>query len=278
MVKKKNKRIKPDYQAKKLKNPFYRKRNETGKRAGLWLIGGLIVSVALIWFFLATPFYVLKNIEISGLERLNNNELSDIIEIKKNESVFLIFKQSNFFLFDREELIEEVMAKYNFSLVSVKKSLPDTLKIELSERPYSFIFEEGSDLFYASKDGYIIKDEPVSDGDKSKYFILENRSSIVSINSKLKINLKAQYLDFVFAVKNNLDLHQDLLAEKFIIDQELNSLIVDFKEGPIVYFNTQNDPKQQVDDLALVKREKIRDNFNIINYIDLRYGEMIYIN
>jgi len=185
MTKRRIKCIKPDHQAKDLKNPFYRKKNESTKGKGWWMIGVFIVLAGLTWFFLATPFFKLKNIEISGLERLSDDELRQIIEEKESKSVFLIFKQSNFFLFDREELEEEIMAKYNFSRINVKKSLPDTLKIELSERPYAFIFQEGDNLYYASKDGYIIKDEPVSDEDKTKYFILENKSKIVSINSNL---------------------------------------------------------------------------------------------
>ncbi|HZJ41750.1 MAG TPA: FtsQ-type POTRA domain-containing protein [Patescibacteria group bacterium] len=278
MIKRNKKCIKPDYQAKNLKNPFYRKKKETSTGKWWWLIVVIVILMSLTWLLLLAPFFNLKNIEISGLKRLNDDGIMQMIETKKNETFLLIFKKTNFFLFSREELIDEISSKYNFSQITVKKVLPDTLKIELSERPYSFIFQEGDNFFYTSKDGYIIKDEPVTEEDKSKYFILENKSEIVSINLNLKINLNNEYLNFVFAIKDNLDLYQDLTVEKFIIEQELNSLIVDFKDGPIVYFNTQKDAKQQVDDLALVKKEKIRDNFNIINYIDLRYGEMIYIN
>ena len=119
---------------------------------------------------------------------------------------------------------------------------------------------------------------PIIEEDKGKYLILENKSQAVSVGAKNKLSLKQEYLDFLFALGTKLAEYPDLPAEKFIIDQELNSLTVKFKDGPAALFNIKNDAGEQVADLALVKREKIRDNFNKTNYIDLRYGNRIFIN
>ena len=280
MKKKTGKRIRADYQAKNLKNPFYRspKKERTGKWRLLIRLFIFLIILALIWFVFAAPFLIISKIELSGLERVDQSEIIALVETQKENKKLLFFKESNFFLFNKEGLINKINDKYNFSSINISKKLPNTLLITISERPYSFIFQEGTNFFYASADGYVIKDEAVKDEDKNKYFILENRSQIVSVSSRGKINIKADYLEFVFAVKDKLAQFSDLVPDRFIIEQELNSLLVDFKDGPVVYFNVQKDPELQVEDLALVKREKIRDNFSITNYIDLRYGEMIYIN
>lgn len=279
MNKKKNK-IKSDYQAKDLKNPFFYRSNSSRVGAGnrWWLLLIFMFLGGLVWFLFSAPFFIIDKIEITGLERINNQEIESITEDQMNNRVYLFFSQNNFFLFNKEKLSEEISKKYNFSNLSITKNIPNKLTIEIGERPYAFIFQEGSDLYYASRDGYIIKDEPVSEEAKENYFTLENKSKMVSINSNGKINLKANYFEFIFNLVNSLAEYQDLRPERYIVEQELNSLIVDFLEGPIVYFNIEKDPKAQVDDLALVKKLKIRDNFNTTNYIDLRYGEMIYIN
>lgn len=111
-----------------------------------------------------------------------------------------------------------------------------------------------------------------------KYFILENKSKLIRISDSAKINLKADYLNFIFKLNEALDYEADLSPNKYIIEQELNSLILDFKDGPLVYFNLDKDPVEQFEDLSIVKKEKIGDNFNKLNYIDMRYGDLIYIN
>lgn len=272
-------KIKADYQAKNLKNPFFYRSKNNFNNSRKWLLVGVFLFLGFfVWLIFAAPFLVIKKVEINGLERVDKGEVEALVESMKQGTSLLIFSQDNFFLFNREDLHEAIMVNYNFSDLNIIKIFPDKLRIEISERPYAFIFQQGSDNYYASRDGYVMNDEGVSEEDYSTYFTLENKSKTVVVNSKGRINIKDDYLNFIFNLKEALDSYADLVPEKYIIEQEMNSLIVDFKDGPIVYFNTQKDAKQQADDLALVKREKIRDNYNTTNYIDLRYGDMIYIN
>jgi hypothetical protein len=276
----KNKRIKKDYQCKNLKNPFFRKK-EKPKHTGFkkyFLILILAIIIASVWFFFASSFWRLKNIEIEGLTRFDASELKNIILAREGERRWLLFKESNFFLFQTQEVQTEILSKYNFADLQVNKKIPGTVKLKISERPYSFIFQEGTNYFYAASDGYVIKEIPVAPEDMAKYFILENKSDSVTINEQNKITLKDDYLKFILNLNQILATHSDLPVEKFIIDQELNSVIVKFKDGPSAYFSVKEDATEQVEYLALVKKEKIGDNFSKTNYIDLRYGARIFIN
>ncbi len=274
------KKIKKDYQRKNLKNPFFRKK-EKGRSSNFWkfLIFLIFTAiVALVWFFLASPFWHLENVNVSGLTRFDESELKNIIETRKENKRWLFFKESNFFAFKADEVKLEILDKYNFSDLQINKKIPRTIELKINERPYSFIFQEGSDYFYASSDGYIIKEVPVLPGDMDKYLILENKSSSVTIGAKNKLTLNNDYLNFVLDLNSRLSASADLPVERFIIDQELNSVIVKFKNGPAVYFSVKSDAGEQVEYLALVKKEKIGDNFSKTNYIDLRYGSRIFIN
>ena len=276
----KNKRIKKDYQSKNLKNPFFKKKEKkkTGNFKKYFLVLILILIIAVAWFFLASSVWRLKNIVVEGLTRIDSSEIKNIAWSREDNRRWLFFKESNFFLFQADALQEEILDKYNFANLEIKKKIPGTISIKISERPYAFIFQEGSTYLYASNDGYVIKEAVVSPEDMSKYFILENKSNSISINEKDKITLKDDYLNFIFSLNQLLSAYQDLPIEKFIIDQELNSVIVKFIDGPAVYFNVKDDLNKQVEYLSLVKKEKIGDNFNKTNYIDLRYGSKIFIN
>lgn len=278
---KKKKNIRPDYQNKNLKNPFYRQKKEkktNNYKRWFYLIALVILLGAGIWFFLLFDFWHLKNIKINGLTRVSQEEIELMIINREEKKKFIFFNEKNFFLFNKDEFKAEVLEKYNFSDLEIKKTIPDTIELKIIERPYAFIFQEGSDFYYASSDGFIISETVVTEEDKNSYFILENKSEAVFISTKNKINLRQEFLDFTFAIESELENFPDLNPEKFIIDQELNTLITEFKDGPNVLFNIKNDPVEQVADLALVKKEKIKDNFNSTKYIDLRYGNRIFIN
>lgn len=274
------KNIKKDYQSKNLCNPFFRRPKKTLNKKFLALIffGGFCLFIFFLWFFLAAPIWSIKEIKIEGLTRLNKSEIEDKVFNQEEFSTMGIFKQSNIWLFDSKRLKEEILGSYNFSSLEIIKKLPASIIIKISERPYAFIFEQEGKSQYASRDAHVITEEIVSEEDKQKYFILENRGGNNIISDVGKIILPEAYLDFIFNLTDYLKNSQELRVEKYIVDLELNTIKVKFKDGPEVYFNTRNDVYVQIERLILVKKEKIKDNFSNTKYIDLRYGDKIFIN
>lgn len=271
-------KIKKDYQSKNLRNPFRSVKKTKGKSfIKLIIVGIILLFFFLLWLILASPWLNLNKIEISGLTRLNNFELEKNVWSQTQQTRFIIFKQHNIFLFDKKSFTKNILLSYNFAGLEVIKKLPSTLELKVSERPFSFIFKEGTNFYYAASNGSIIKEVNVSEEDKKKYLILENNASSL-INEKNKLILQENYLNFILSLGQELSLHQDLPVERFVIDQEFNTIKVKFLNGPLVYFNVKSGVSEQVNRLALVKKEKIKDNFSKVNYIDLRYGERIFIN
>lgn len=273
-------KIKKDYQTKNLQNPFFRRRPAGKSRRSLkCLIWGIIVlSLLGAWFFLAAPFWRLKKIEVVGLTRLSDGELKNFIWQQAQNRRLLFLKQSNLFLFDKQAAAEKILADFNFSSLEIKKKLPDTLEIRVGERSLAFIFQQGNDLLYSSRDGSVIREAVVAATDRIKYPLLENRSDDNLLGPDNKIDLTADYLSFLLELSERLAAYPDLPLEKFIVTDELNALSAKFVNGPTVYFNTSLPVLDQVNRLLLVKKGKIKDNFSKVNYIDLRYGDRIFIN
>lgn len=275
------KKIKRDYQRKNLSNPFFHKKPK-GERRGLlkwFIIAGVLGVLILIWFFLSCSFWCLKKIQIKGLTRIDSSAVERMINDQTRERCWLFFKQGNIFLFNKEEAVQKIMADYNLAGSEIKKKLPCTLEINLRERPYAFIFQEGSNLFYASAEGYIIREVAVQPEDQTKYSLIENKLTNSLIADGNKIAVKDGYLDYILDLASRLVAYQaELPIERFIMDQESKNVTVKFKDGPAVYFNMLTDATEQINRLLLVKKEKIKDNFNKTNYIDLRYGDRIFIN
>lgn len=274
------KKIKKDYQCKNLSNPFFHqpKKKPNKKMFACFVICIIIFIIFLFWFFLAAPFWHISNIKVEGLTRISTDEIVNKIKDQEMKSRYGLFKQTNIWLFDEKEAKESILTSYNLASLEIIKRPAKTLIVKVGERPYSFIFQQGNEFFYSAIDACIIRESVVSEEDKSKYLILENRNAESMIDEKNKINISDAYLNFILELANQITVHPELSVERFIIDQEFNTIKVKFRDGPLVYFNTKTDAKAQIERLVLVKKEKIKDNFSKTNYIDLRYGDRIFIN
>ena len=280
--KRKTYQIKKDYQAKNLVNPFFRHHNSNKKKTAKinwrWrLIAILILLAAVIYGFFASPLFVIKHIQIKGLGRLPENAISEKIWQQANQNKFWPFKQSNIFLFDKEEASSSLISSFNFSKIEIEKKLFHTIVVLVEERPYAFIWQETGKSYYSDSKGYIIRDSEVDPADLTRFPIIENRSDKeMIVNDYLQID--ADYLSFIFALKGEVEKSPALAIDRFIIDQEFRTIKVQFKNGLLAYFNTKEDAAKQLDKLdAVVKTDKIKDNLGKVNYVDLRYGDKVFI-
>ncbi len=272
--------IKKDYQAKNLKNPFFcSTKNNKKKKFCSWkiyLLIFIILVLGLLYFLFLSPFFLIKDIKVSGLGRLPEDSISTILWQQTEEKSFWLLKQNNLLLFKTAEAEESLMSNFNFSKISITKKLFNSLVVEIEERPYAFIWSEAGKRYYSDSKGYIIPDSTVTDEDLGKFPVIENQTpDSLIVEDYLKINL--EYLNFIFALREDLLKYPDLKIDKFMLTQELNMLKASFSDGLIVYFNIKDDPIKQIDKLVVVKKEKIKDNLSSVNYIDLRYGDKVYI-
>ncbi len=273
------KKIKKDYQAKNLRNPFFHKTKQGTKKKHrlLFLLGFIALFVLIFWFFGFSNFWNLNSIEINGLTRCPDNDLKKIISDQSESRCYLFFKEKNILLFNVKTARNKILNNYNFADVKVTAKWPNTIKVDVYERPYAFIFKEGTNYYYSSADAYLIKEVPVNPEDLKKYFILENNTPTTLIAND-KISIPNDYLNFILNLSRSLQAYPELKLENYQIDQGFRSINVKFLDGPTVYFNTKLVASEQLERLILVKKEKIKDNFSKVRYIDLRYGDRIFIN
>ncbi|MHB8903687.1 MAG: hypothetical protein ACYC40_01100, partial [Patescibacteria group bacterium] len=96
MIKSKyGKKIKKDYQAKNLRNPFFHKVKQGTKKKHrfLFFLAFIILFILTFWFFGFSSFWNLKNIEVSGLTRCSDNDLKKIVADQSESRCYLFFKE-----------------------------------------------------------------------------------------------------------------------------------------------------------------------------------------
>lgn len=283
IVRKKRKfcQIKKDYQSKNLENPFFKHKNSIKKKTHgfnwrWYLLAFLVVIVGIIYLFFASPLFEIKNVKISGLGRLPENAISEKIWSQAGKSNMWPFTRSNIFLFDKKTATTDLTTTFNFSKVEIDKKFFHTIAIRIEERPYAFIWQEAGKNCYCDSKGFVIRDSEVKMEDLQRFPVIENQSGRELATSEY-IQIDSDYLSFIFTLQGEVEKNSGLAIDKFIIDQEFKTVKVRFKDGLLAYFNTKEDAAKQLDKLLVVKKEKIKDNLSNINYLDLRYGDKVYI-
>ncbi len=276
-----------DYGNKKYENPFFRKKPKRKIKLFKFPGGGklffvllLLIISFLVWFFCFFNIFNIKNIEIKGLSKISDREIEDIVLEQINNKRLFILPQKNLFLFNKKLLKDSLNSKYCFSNLVIDKKLPNSLIIDIQEKSYAYIFNYNEKYYYIDSDGYIINEVNPLDITEKKYPLISYRGgdSIISYNNIKydKVEIDNKYFIYIKSLFDEFLLLEDLISERFIIDDEIDTVKAQVQAGPMVYFNINEDINKQIKKLLIVKDEKLKDEFKKKDYIDLRYGDMIY--
>ena len=107
----------------------------------LILIGGGI-------YFLLSPFFNIKNIEIVGNQKLTNEEIISLSQVQKDENTFKLVKS---------KVQKNIKQNAYVENVKVKRNLPDTITIEIEERTPTYMITFANAYAYINNQGYFLE-------------------------------------------------------------------------------------------------------------------------
>lgn len=187
-----------------------------------------------------------------------------------------IIGKNNLLLYNSEELDRALNEKYYLQNLSVKKNLFHTLKITLTEKSQIAVWHEGDKYFYLDSEGKVINQVDPLNINSSSLPLIENLTGIEIEERQANTNQPA--LDYILALFNEFkDERHGFTLDRFILDQDINTIKIAALAGPKIYFNLAEKVADQAARLDLIIKEKLKNDFNAKEYIDLRYGNNIYI-
>ncbi len=274
-----NKLKKFDYSRKKLENPFFRRKEKINKTNGLKIkiISTLIILLicVIFWGLYFSTFLKITEISIAGAGRVSNEVIYEFAEEQVRAKKFFILPQKNLFLFDRKKFSELLLQKYRFENVSVAKKWPHKLEITIKEKPFVCVWNEKDKYYYADIDGFILEEINSWDVKKKKIPLIRNESEQKISNYEIQVD--KEYLKYAQELFEKIsDKSFGINTEKFIIDEDADTIKIKTEEGIKISFSTKRNFNEQIEKLLVVKREKLKDDFNNKEYIDLRFGDKVY--
>ncbi len=259
----------------------------------------LIISIGYVLFY--NDYFTLDESTITGItiadKDLFNNKVREYLDGKK----YLIFSNSNFFVFDVFELKEMLMRGFSFSDVTVKKVFPDRLDIIVDEYIPVVIYTDTSVYVYQSIDGATVKKlRLVQDGEWSYDKMVVATGTVHLIDKedskifKPDINgLKAQYGEFPILVVREYNIYNPnyinitVSWEKIltsigfkpsyyeVINDGVDLIIRFANQKFYILTSFTNDPALANKALATLLKDKVID-INSLQYLDLRFEDRVY--
>ncbi|MCD4761797.1 hypothetical protein K8R32_02440 [bacterium] len=279
------KRGKLHYSTKEYDNPFFtdKKKRSTIRtidfslsiKTKVILLFAFFIVVSTAWLLFYSRFFEIKTILINGGGRISTSSVDKIARQQINDNMLILFPQKNIFLFSKDRLSKNLEHKFVFDNIEIKKDIPDTIIVNYQEKTYDIIWQEDDIYYYADEEGSIITEVNLLEVTEKEYPLIKNASKYKIQENKITVVMT--YVQFAKQLAKEFnDYKSDFKVERIIIDNEIKSVKVKIENGPFIYFNIEHDLETQIRKVLVIKREKLKDDFNAKVYIDVRIGNSVY--
>jgi len=267
------KRYRKSYRTIKKKSPLDLLKIFKHKMAWFILLG-LITIGGLIYFFIFSSVFQIKNINISALEKSSSEEIYKIISANAG----------NIFLADFTDSREKILNEFpQIVEVNIKREFPNGVFAEIKERQPVAIFckseldsnikifgERNSKVCYYIDNQGIVFEKVV--GEPSDLVVIRNNSPLSSFSMGQQV-IEIDYLEKV--LKINLGLKDIQITEIIPVSNE--RLDIKTSEGWEIYFNTKEDIDWQIKELGILLKEKLPTGERKgLEYVDLRFEKVYF--
>ena len=122
------------------------------------IIGGTI-------YFMLSPFFNIKNIYVTGNEKIASEEIISLSGIQLEQNTFQLHK---------DEIRQAIKQNAYIDTVTIKRNWPDAITIEVTERTPTYMIPFGNSYVYINNQGYLLEisqeklDTPIITGYRTK--------------------------------------------------------------------------------------------------------------
>mgnify|MGYP000116421670 CR=1 FL=1 len=246
----------------KRRKPFYKNK--------FFLSFFLLLAIFWIAFYIFSfaSFFQIQNIEIYGAKTLSREELEATLR-EKIEKKFFSFSSKSIFLTNPSKIESEFLQKFpKISKIKIKRKFPSTLILSIQEREPVAIFSINEKEFFVDATGIIFEETE----NKNDFLKIKTADELSRIELGRKVVTK-ELMSFILDAKEKIQQNFQLnIDEAFIVSEER----VNFKisEGWFLYLSTQNLDWQLRKLKTVLEKEIPKEKRNLLEYIDLRFGNL----
>lgn len=262
-------RKKAQYRRKKKQKPVFQNRN-------LWFLVVLVAAaVSLSYFTVFASWIQIEEVRVEGVSQVSPESVLSLVEPRAERS-FLGFSTRSIFLFDARGTEALLLDSFpEMSEVSLKRSFPATLVVEITERTQAASWCQDSSCAALDREGIPFKRVGMEGSDSTPVFQSEEPREVLLGEQLMDPELLSLLLDF---------------RESFLERSPSHLLLAGFELGPgsqvagitrdgwLVLLDTKRSMEWQRTKLQLVLEQNIpEERKGDLEYVDLRFGDQAYI-
>lgn len=112
-----------------------------------WIIL-IILLIGAIIYFMMSPLFNIRQIVIEGTSKINTQEIESLSQLTTGQNIYN---------FSKTKAKEKIKENPYISTVEIKRQLPDTVIIKVTEREATFLIEFGNAYIYLDNQGYALE-------------------------------------------------------------------------------------------------------------------------
>lgn len=229
----------------------------------VWLIIGVIFTIALLWFLFYSDYFKVKTITIEGSL---NPDVTDEIEDLKGKNIFnLVLGNTEKDLAEKQSSIESIQ---------IRRGIPDTLKVKVFVRNPVISWQTKGKTYFVDKNGIVFEQtsSEMTDEDLQKIpKVIDTRDLEVTSGTE---TLSPDFINFTKIIADKFNEKTAANITEMKIGETTFQLEVHADQGWYVLFDTTRKPETQLDVLAKMLNEHRED---IHEYVDLRVEGRAYL-
>ena len=291
-------------------NPYFKPQRTVESRRH-FVYNLLIMGIALgswCYFLIFSGYFKITDWEIYGLKEYNKGEIETSLKNLLAQKKIAILPFENIFVLNDKDLNKQMSSQFAILEVQIKKYYPNKIILNFQEKSRKVPVYSGDKIYILTNDGTIAA---IKEGTSNWYTTIQQEASTSTTTSVdlIKVITDAQnkilpaYPIFCDAYSNKQDLKVggvypiqktiklasdfiDNIKSKTKLDVKSAS-IINNKLGPkiiinttnnwTVYLNSDDDGLKQFYKLYLVLNNELKDFNRPVEYIDLRFGDRVYI-
>ena len=228
----------------------------------LWsAIFALVLVGAGFYFFVFSEFFQVRDLIITGPEKVVSGDIESAIKRELDKSIFLV---------NPGKIREVVLQKFpQIKELEIKRRLPNILNLALAERKEVGVFCQGQRCFLLDGQG-VMFEEFTGETSLPKLQNTTLRKELVLRESAFDKDTLERVLEINTKLKANLGIFPEELS--LVSEERLNVIT---SEGWQVYFSIKRNVDWQIASLATILEKRIPpEKRKNLEYIDLRFDKI----
>lgn len=237
-----------------------------------------VATVVFALFF--SDFLTIESVRISGLDRLTEAPIREIVDKKMEGKYLSLVKKNNLILFPARSLRKELAENFRWiEDVKVQKKFPAEIELVIKERKFGMIFCSRDRCYLLNENGeaYAVENFTAQELEKENLVTLTDLSEVrIEGNPK---PLETEFREFILQLERRVWEETGIILEKRYETPNRMSgdLKVETQAGWRIYFSASVGIEKEMSVLKAILEHKIeKERQKDLEYIDLRIANKVF--